>query len=153
MKKMYELRDMLCEELDKLTDKGQVTSGSLELIEKRTASIHYIDEIMQMEDGGYSNGYSNARGRGRGANRDSMGRYSSNDGYSSRMMSYDYSRDGYANDYSRDGYANDYSRDYSRDGYSRDSKHMVHQLRSMLQDTQDPETKKAIERCINQIEG
>lgn len=148
MKKMYELRDMLCEELDKLTDKGQVTSGSLELIEKLTASIHYIDEIIQMEDGGYSNGYSNARGRGRGANRDSMGRYSGDDNYSNRM-SYDY-----ANDYSRDGYSRDgYSRDgYSR-GYSRDSKHMVNQLRSMLQDTQDPETKKAIEKCINQIEG
>ena len=99
MKKMYELRDMLCEELDKLTDKGQVTSGSLELIEKLTASIHYIDEIIQMEEGGYSNdGYSNARGRN--ARRDSMGRYSRD--YSGRMSNGGSSRDGYSN-YSNDG--------------------------------------------------
>ena len=145
MKKMYELRDMLCEELDKLADKGQVTSGSLELIEKLTASIHYIDEIMQMEDGGYSNDdYSGARGRGRGARRDSMGRYSSD--YSSGM-----SNDGYSNEYSRDGYSRD---GYSREGgYSRDSKHMINQLHSMLQDAPDPETRKAIEKCISQIEG
>jgi hypothetical protein len=150
MKKMYELKEMLCEELDKLADKGQVTSGSLELIEKLTASIHYIDEIIQMEEGGYSN----ARGRGRGANRDAMGRYSNNDNYSNRMSYDGYSRDGYSRDgYSRDGYSN-YSNEYSRDGgYSRDAKHMVHQLRSMLQDAPDPETKKAIEKCINQIEG
>lgn len=141
MKKMEELRDMLCEELDKLASKGQVTSGSLELIEKLTASIHYIDEIMQMEEGGYSNdGYSNARGRGRNAKRDSMGRYSSDNGYSSGM-SYDYANDGYSRDgYSRDG------------GYSRDSKHMVNQLRSMMQGVSDEKTRQAIERCINQIE-
>ena len=139
MKKMMELRDMLCEELDKLANKGQVTSGSLELIEKLTASIHYIDEIMQMEEGGYSNdGYSNARGRY--AKRDSMGRYSSDNGYSSGM-SYDYANDGYSRDgYSRDG------------GYSRDSKHMVNQLRSMMQGVSDEKTRQAIERCINQIE-
>lgn len=145
MKKMMELRDMLCEELDKLANKGQVTSGSLELIEKLTASIHYIDEIMQMEEGGYSNdGYSNARGRGRYAKRDSMGRYSSDNGYSGGM-SYDYANDGYSRDgYSRDG--------YSRDEYSRDSKHMVNQLRSMMQGVSDEKTRQAMERCINQIE-
>lgn len=139
MKKMEELRDMLCEELDKLAGKGQVTSGSLELIEKLTASIHYIDEIMQMEEGGYSNdGYSNARGRY--AKRDSMGRYSSDNDYSSRM-SYDYANDGYSRDgYSRDG------------GYSRDSKHMVNQLRSMMQGVSDEKTRQAMERCISQIE-
>lgn len=149
MKKMEELRDMLCEELDKLAGKGQVTSGSLELIEKLTASIHYIDEIMQMEEGGYSNdGYSNARGRGRGAKRDSMGRYSSDNDYSGGM-----SYDGYANDgYSREGYSN-YSNDYSRDGgYSRDSKRMVNQLRSMMQSAPDEKTRQAMERCISQIE-
>lgn len=134
MKKMMELRDMLCEELDKLANKGQVTSGSLELIEKLTASIHYIDEIMQMEEGGYSNA------RGRYAKRDSMGRYSSDNGYSGGM-SYDYANDGYSRDgYSRDG------------GYSRDSKHMVNQLRSMMQGVSDEKTRQAIERCINQIE-
>ena len=139
MKKMMELRDMLCEELDKLTSKGQVTSGSLELIEKLTASIHYIDEIMQMEEGGYSNdGYSNARGRY--AKRDSMGRYSSDNDYSGRM-SYDYANDGYSREgYSRDG------------GYSRDSKHMVNQLRSMMQGVSDEKTRQAMERCISQIE-
>lgn len=153
MESLYRLKDMLSEELDKIVEKGQLTSGSLDVVKKLTASIHYIDEILQMQDGEYSNdGYSGARGRGRSARRDSMGRYSSD--YSGGMSNDGYSR-GYSNEYSRDGYSRDgYSREgsYVR-GYSRDSKQLMGQLHSMLQETQDPETKKALERCISQIEG
>ena len=80
MHKMEELRDMLCEELDKLTKKGELSAGSLDVIDKLTHSIKSIDTIMAMEDAGYSNesGYSYAR------RRDSMGRYSRDDGMSYR---------------------------------------------------------------------
>ena len=100
MKSMEELRDMLCDELDNIAEQGEITTGSLEIIDKLTHSIKSIDTIMAMEESGYSNergysrysgyddGYSRrgsyARGRGRNARRDSMGRYSNrNDG---RMM-------------------------------------------------------------------
>lgn len=102
MKSMEDLRDMLCEELHNITEQGEITSGSLEIIDKLTHSIKSIDTIMAMEDagyssergysrydgsygrgsygGGYEEGYSRrgsyARGRGNGARRDSQGRYS-----------------------------------------------------------------------------
>ena len=82
---MEELREMLCEELDKITKKGELSTGSLDVIDKLTHSIKSIDTIMAMEEAGYSNddGYSNARGRRGNVRRDSMGRYSRTyDGYS-----------------------------------------------------------------------
>lgn len=89
MHKMYELREMLCEELDKITKKGELSAGSLDVVDKLTHSIKSIDTILAMEDAGYSSddysmrGNSYARGRGSNARRDSMGRYSS-DNYSMR---------------------------------------------------------------------
>lgn len=89
MHKMYELREMLCEELDKITKKGELSAGSLDVVDKLTHSIKSIDTIIAMEDAGYSSddysmrGNSYARGRGSNARRDSMGRYSS-DNYSMR---------------------------------------------------------------------
>lgn len=93
MKRIDDLRDMLCEELDNIAEQGEITTGSLEIIDKLTHSIKSIDTIMAMEDAGYSNerGYSRydggygrgsynrgsyARGRGGNARRDSQGRYS-----------------------------------------------------------------------------
>lgn len=82
---MDELRDMLCEELDQIAQKGELTAGSLETIDKLTHSIKSIDTIMAMEDSGYSRmdrgGSYAGDGRGRstrGQRRDSMGRYSRN---------------------------------------------------------------------------
>lgn len=89
MAKMEELREMLCEELDKITKKGELSAGSLDVIDKLTHSIKSIDTIIAMGDAGYSSddysmrGNSYARGRGSNARRDSMGRYSS-DNYSMR---------------------------------------------------------------------
>lgn len=99
MKSMEDLREMLCEELHNITEQGEITSGSLEIIDKLTHSIKSIDTIMAMEEAGYSNergisrydgsygrggyyddGYSRrgsyARGRGNNTRRDSEGRYS-----------------------------------------------------------------------------
>lgn len=98
MKGMEDLREMLCEELSNITEQGEITSGSLEIIDKLTHSIKSIDTIMAMEEAGYSNehgysrydggygrggyddGYSRrgsyARGRGGNARRDPQGRYS-----------------------------------------------------------------------------
>ena len=130
MQKMEELREMLCEELDKITKKGELSTGSLDVIDKLTHSIKSIDTIMAMEDAGYSNesGYSYARGRGGNARRDSMGRYSRDD----RM---------YGN--------NSYNRNYSR----RDAKEeLATELRELKMDAKDPETSKMIDHWIKQLE-
>ena len=90
MKAMEDLRDMLCDELHNITEQGEITSGSLEVIDKLTHSIKSIDTILAMEEAGYAKerGYSkydggwydegygrrHARGRGSSSRRDS-GRY------------------------------------------------------------------------------
>lgn len=106
-KKMEELRDMLCEELWKVSKKGELSSpAELDAIDKLTHSIKSIDTIAAMEEsynggdryserngrssytnGSYNNSYneggnSYARGRGRYARRDSLGRYSRENRYS-----------------------------------------------------------------------
>lgn len=94
------LEGMLCDELDELTHKGDMSAGSLDAINKLTHSIKSLKTIEAMDGSGYSgynsadsyfdDGMSGARGRGTYARRDSMGRYA-DDGYSGRRR---YSRDG-----------------------------------------------------------
>lgn len=60
-----ELKDMLCDELEKVTKKGELSAGSLDVVDKLTHSIKSIETIMAM------NGYSGAA-----RHRDAMGRYS-----------------------------------------------------------------------------
>lgn len=126
MHKMYELRDMLMDELEKCTNKGELSAGSLDVVDKLTHSIKSIDTILAMEEAGYSNdGYSGARGRGRYARRDSMGRYSRDYGYGGR---------------------------YSHRGYSRDKDELMEQLRDLEMSTQDETTKQMIRKFIMQAE-
>ena len=75
MDKMTELYDILCDELEKITEKGELTAGSLDAVDK------IIDIMKDMEDMGYSG---DMMGRSydmydrsyRAQRRDSMGRYS-----------------------------------------------------------------------------
>lgn len=69
MRSLYDLRSMLCEELDELSKQKELTRESLDIIFKLTGSIKNIDKIGMLESGDYSRGNS-YRGR------DSMGRYS-----------------------------------------------------------------------------
>lgn len=86
MDKMTELYDILCDELEKITEKGELTAGSLDAVDK------IIDIMKDMEEMGYS-GDENMMGRSYGGSyrgsyndrsyrgsyaqrRDSMGRYS-----------------------------------------------------------------------------
>lgn len=135
MHKLYELRDMLMEELEECTDKGELSAGSLEIVDKLTHSIKSIDTILAMEEAGYSNddgysyrGYSYARGRGRNARRDSRGRYS------------------------RESYNGGMSGRYSRRGYSRDKDELMEQLRDLEMSTQDEKTKHMIQQFMMQAE-
>lgn len=55
-KAMYDLRDMLCKELDELARKGELGAGDLEIAHKLTSTIKNIDKIDMMESDGYSGG-------------------------------------------------------------------------------------------------
>ena len=102
MHKLYELKDMLCEELEEYGAKDKLDVGGLEIVDKLAHAVKNIDKIIEKyeeegysEDGGMSGMYpyyrsyeggrdggrsnrgnSYARGRGGNARRDSMGRYS-----------------------------------------------------------------------------
>ena len=139
MHKLYELKQMLCEELEQYGKKGELSAGSLDIIDKLSHAIKNLDKIIEKyeeEDysgamgggsyarggqGGnqsntsYARGGSYARGRGRNAQRDSMGRYSSEGGYS------------------------------RNDG-------MVMELRELMQDAPDDRTRQEFERFIQKIE-
>ena len=75
-KSIHDLREMLCEELENMTEKrGALTADRLKLIDMLTHSIKSIDTIVAMEDSGYSNGRSYTSRR-------SDGRYTRDDRYS-----------------------------------------------------------------------
>ncbi len=96
MKKLYELKENLCEKLEDYNGK-EVTTSTLEIMESLSNTIKNIGKIIAMSEEEYSdysgrrsynmsNHYayedsdgSFARGRGRNARRDSMGRYSRDD--------------------------------------------------------------------------
>ena len=54
MKVMYDLKDMLCAELDEIGKKGEMSAGDLETVHKLTDTIKNIDKIVMLEDDGYS---------------------------------------------------------------------------------------------------
>lgn len=154
---MEDLKDLLCAELEDYAEKGKksgkMSMGDLESIHKLTDTVKNILKIDMLEDeSGYSEdgaymgegriygtsyddgmrrggGYSYARGRGRYAKRDSMGRYSRDDGYMRR-----------------DGRG-------MRDGYSRDDgkAYMMEQLEDMMEDAEKPAEKEALRRCMEAL--
>lgn len=142
MRKMEELKEMLCEELEKITKKGELSAGSLDVIDKLTHSIKSIDTIIAMEEAGYSNDYYNdgnsyARGgnmngnsNARGRRRDSMGRYS------------------------RDGYSREDEYSMRRGGYSRDNEmnNLKMDLHDMLENAKSEEERRMIRKWISQVE-
>lgn len=96
MHKLYELKDKLMEELEDYAENGKFSKDDVEAIKYTASAIDHICNIVERADDEYSGmmmdgsyrypmnyrrGGSYARGRGRNARRDSMGRYSS-EGYS-----------------------------------------------------------------------
>lgn len=165
MKYLDEIKEKLCKELEDYGRKSKLTASDLEMVHKLTDTIKNIGKIeIQEEESGYSearggrgrysrrggeweamgsydDGDSYARGRGRNAKRDSMGRYA---------------RDGYSEDYSEDSYrgGSSYERGRGRmGGYSRsDAKeHMVKKIEGMMEDA-DPKERKALMECLEAIE-
>ena len=129
MDSLYDLKEMLMDEIQEIADKGQMTAGDLETVHKLTDTVKNIDKICMLEDdGGYS--------------RD--GRMMYDDGGSSyRRGSGRYSREmngGYSGARRRDRMGR-----YSRDG-------MVDKLREMMDDAGSTKEKEAIRKAIDQIE-
>ena len=132
MHELYELKEKLCRELKKYSSED-VTTSSLEVVDKLSHAIKNIDKIIEKyeEEDNSSYGYepnyransgrgnrynsnSYSRGRGRNARRDSMGRYSA-------------------------------------DGYSRNSE-LANELRDLMMDAPDEQTRQEYQKIISKLE-
>lgn len=101
-KALGKIKEMVCDELDNIAKKGELSPGGLEVVDKLTHTLKSIVTIEAMEDygdgasydgadgGRMGGGVSGARGRSR-----TTGRYVSRDGgYSGRRNGYRVSYDG-----------------------------------------------------------
>lgn len=133
-KAMYELRNMLCEELDELARKGDLGAGDLEIAHKLTATIKNIDKIEMMEDDGYSRDGDYLRdgdySRGGDWRADMRGTYGRGSSYARRGTH------------------------YVRGHYSRaDSmEHLREQINDMMRETDDDRVKEALRRAASLME-
>lgn len=75
MHKLYELKEMLCEELEEYGSRDKLDVGGLDIVDKLAHAIKNIDKIIECEDG-YSGRMMPDRSYAR--RRDSRGRYSRN---------------------------------------------------------------------------
>lgn len=123
MHELYELKEMLCKELEEMGGKGELTGGSLSTIDTLAHALKNVNKIIEAkeDEDGYSGRYydgsynrSYARGR-TNARRDSMGRY-------------------------------------SRDGYSRAAGDMADRMRSLAAEAPDETTRREMERMASKME-
>jgi hypothetical protein len=144
MEYIEKIKKMLCRELEKFSMKTDLNVTDLEKIHKLSDTIKNLDKIKMLEEDGegYSEArmgrggsrysyddemmYSERRGRGRNAKRDSMGRYSSEGGY--------------AEDYRGGMYSYDDAKD-----------HMMSKLGAMMEDA-DPNEREILKDCMRKLE-
>ena len=93
---MYDLKEMLCTELDQYARKGGIAKADLEPIEKLTNSIKNITKITEMDEGGYSYGNGNWTANG------SYGQMPYDPRYAGRRYSHENNMN--RSDYSGDNY-------------------------------------------------
>lgn len=151
MEYIEKIKKMLCRELEKFSMKTDLTVTDLEKIHKLSDTVKNLDKIKLLEEesegysearGGsrysYDDMYSERRGRGRNAKRDSMGRYSSEGG------SYDYSEEGNSYRRGRSSYEGGMSYDGAKD-------HMMSMLGGMMEDA-DPNEREILKDCMRKLE-
>lgn len=142
MHKLYELKEMLCEELEEYGSKDKLDVGGLEIVDKLAHAIKNIDKIIEAEEYSERGSY------------ESYGRGRSNDSYG-----YDsYGRDSYRDSYGRsyEGYASrrGRGRNARRDSmgrYARANEMMVDELRELMEKAPDEETRMKLERFIQSM--
>ena len=131
MNELNELKEMLCKELKEYGKKGELTAGSLDVVDKLSHTIKNLDKIIEVyEGGGYSNGYP---------------MYAYRDGRNYPDGSYN---DGYGS-YAR---RRDSMGRYSREGYSRHGD-MIADLRELMNDAPDERTRQEFQRFISKMES
>ena len=164
---MHEIKDIIMGEIHKVkgelkkSNGGKISRSDMEWLKDLIEVVKNIDKIEILEGGegyseesnwmadgrmygtSYDDGMSYARGRGRNAKRDSMGRYSRD------MMHHDdmsYERGASYAGGGRGGRRGDYSRTDVKE-------QMIERLEDMMHYAETPKKREAIKRCIMQIEN
>ena len=160
LNELYEYEDKM-----KKLNGGKLSVQDLDKIHKLTDTVKNICKIDALDgEEGYSEdghymvegriyGTSYARGRGRNAKRDSMGRYSS-EGESYRGgSSYDDGMSYEGSSYARGG--NRGGNMGGRGGYSREGakEHMIEKMEKMMEEAESPKEREAIRQCIHKLEN
>lgn len=128
MHEIYELKEMLMNELKEYGKKGEMSAGTLDIVDKLSHAVKNLCKIIEDMEGSdssyenrdYSRTYRRSDSpyvyaRGRNARRDSMGRY-------------------------------------SREEYSQAMDDMTQELRELMKDAPDEQTRKEFQKFIQKIE-
>lgn len=148
MHELYELKEMLCEELKEYGKKGEMSAGSLEIVDKLAHAIKNLDKIIETyEEEEYSGRGSYEGGSMRGSYED--GRRGSYRGSYEDGRSYE--RGSYARGRGRNARRDSRGR-YSSEGYSR-NEDMAMQIREMMEDAPDERTRQEFQRFLGKLEN
>lgn len=143
MDAIYELKDMLCEELEEYGKKDKLDVGGLEIVDKLAHTIKNLDKIIESyEDEGYSEAYYDGTYEGTGNMGGNMG------GTSRRYAMRRYS--------GARGDGRGRGRNARRDSmgrYSRDGKMMAQELRDLMDDAPNDSIKMEIQRLVQKVEN
>lgn len=151
---MFELKDMLCEELEMIVGKGELSHSSLDMVQKITDTIKNIDKIEMLEgQNSFGSSYGGSYGDSYAENSGySERRYSREGGNSSRGgSSYDEIGESYRRGRNQMGqFTSRAYRGYSREG---GKERMISQLRSMMNTAETDKEKESIQKCIKSLEN
>ena len=149
MDAVYDLKDMLCEELEEYGKKDKLDVGGLEIVDKLAHTIKNLDKIIESyENEGYSEDYNDGSYEGTG----NMGGGNMGGSYARR-----YSRERGRGSYAMArGDGRGRGRNARRDSmgrYSRDGKMMAQELSELLDDVPDERIKMEMQRLIQKLEN
>ena len=157
MHEIYELKEMLMKELEEYGRKKDMSTGSLEVVDKLAHTIKNLCKIIEAaeeEEEGYSGRGGSYRGGSYGSyargGRQGGGSYR---GGSYRGGSYEGGMGGsYARGRGRNARRDSMGRYSSEQGYSRDAAEMADQLRELMEQAPDENIRRGVERLLMQVE-
>ena len=138
MRELYDIKEMLMNELKEYGRKGEMTSGTLEVVDKLSHAIKNLCKIIEAYE---EEEYSMASGSYTGGSYEGMGGGQYNRGGSYARGGRRGGRRGGANQYG--SYAGGYSRDHE----------MIAELKELMQDAPNEHVRKEFERFINKVES
>lgn len=151
MHELYELKEMLMKELEEYGRKGEMSAGSLEIVDKLSHAIKNLCKIIEAaeeEEEGYSRrggSYYYEGGQGGNTNTARMGRGGSGGGSS-------YARGG-GRGRGRNARRDSMGR-YSRNGgmYYRNADELVEQLEDLMEDAPNEQIKQRMGQLVQELE-